>query len=337
MVVLSQPILDNLAQIKTCKPTSNIFTGIPIVDLSDTNAKKHIVKACQDFGFFKVINHGVSMEFLTRLETEAVKFFKSPQQEKEKSGPPNPFGYGNKNIGPNGDVGWVEYLLFSTNPEFLSNNARPEIPGISETLWGLVNEYVCLVRNMACEVLEMIGDELKIGGKDKLSKMIRDEKSDSCFRLNHYPACPSSELLQALSGRSLIGFGEHTDPQLISVLRSNNTSGLQICLRDGTWVSVPPDHTTFFFNVGDSLQVMTNGRFRSVKHRVLADSLKPRVSMIYFGGPPLSEKITPLSSVMEEGEESLYKEFTWCEYKKSAYKTRLGDNRLGLFEKSTNQ
>lgn len=77
---------------------------------------------------------------------------------------------------------------------------------------------------------------------------------------------------------------------------------------------------------------MSNGRFRSVKHRVLADSLKERVSMIYFGGPPLSEKIKPLW--MEQGEESLYKEFTWCEYKKSAYKTRLGDNRLGLFEKS---
>lgn len=37
---------------------------------------------------------------------------------------------------------------------------------------------------------------------------------------------------------------------------------------------------------------------------------------------------------MEVGEESLYKEFTWCEYKKSAYKSRLGDNRLGLFEKT---
>lgn len=79
---------------------------------------------------------------------------------------------------------------------------------------------------------------------------------------------------------------------------------------------------------------MTNGRFRSVKHRVIADSLEERMSMIYFGGPPLSQKIAPLSSLMEEGEESLYKEFTWCEYKTSAYKTKLGDNRLRLFEKS---
>ena len=80
------------------------------------------------------------------------------------------------------------------------------------------------------------------------------------------------------------------------------------------------------------LQVLTNGRFQSVKHRVLANSLKSRLSMIYFGGPPLSEKIAPLPSLME-GEDSLYKEFTWFEYKKSAYKSRLADNRLCLFEK----
>ncbi|KZV22804.1 gibberellin 2-beta-dioxygenase-like [Dorcoceras hygrometricum] len=143
--------------------------------------------------------------------------------------------------------------------------------------------------------------------RDSLSKLIRDETSDSCFRLNHYLPCPEVELddQQALlNGRNLVGFGEHTDPQIISVVRSNNTSGLQICLSDGTWAPVPSDNTSFFFNVGDSLQVMSNGRFRSVKHRVmLADSLKSSVSMIYFGGSNLNEKIGPLSSLMEDGEQ----------------------------------
>lgn len=74
-----------------------------------------------------------------------------------------------------------------------------------------------------------------------------------------------------------------------------------------------------------------------MKHRVLAHSLKSRVSMVYFGGPPLNEKITALSSLMEDGEKNLYEEFTWSEYKKSAYKTRLGENRLGFFEKSYNR
>lgn len=90
-----------------------------------------------------------------------------------------------------------------------------------------------------------------------------------------------------------------------------------------------------FTNFGSGfVQVMSNGRFKSVKHRVLADTTSSRISMIFFGGPPLSEKIAPLPSLMAEGEESLYKEFTWCEYKKSAYKSRLADYRLGLFEKS---
>lgn len=115
-----------------------------------------------------------------------------------------------------------------------------------------MNEYTGAVKNMACGLLEMMAEGLKIGPKNVLSRLIRDEKSDCCFRVNHYPPCPE---LQALSGRNLIGFGEHTDPQVISVVRSNDTTGLQISLKDGTWVSVPPDQYSFFINVGDSLQV----------------------------------------------------------------------------------
>lgn len=117
-----------------------------------------------------------------------------------------------------------------------------------------MEEYVCAVREMVCRVLEMIAEEVGLGERDGLSKMIRDERSDSFFRLNHYPPCPD---LQALSGRNLIGFGEHTDPQIMSVLRSSDTPGLEVCLPNGSWVSVPPDQTSFYFNVGDSLQVKT--------------------------------------------------------------------------------
>lgn len=196
-------------------------------------------------------------------------------------------------------------------------------------------EYVTAVKKLSCEVAELIAEGLKIEPRNAISKLLNDEKSDCCFRVNHYPPCPD---LQALggSGRNMIGFGEHTDPQIISLLRSNNSTGLQICLRDGAWVSVPPDAAAIFVNVGDSLQVMSNGRFKSVKHKVVADSNRERVSMIYFGGPPLSEKIAPLPEVLGDGEESLYKEFTWWEYKTAAYKTRLADYRLGPFEKNQN-
>ncbi|XP_059667183.1 gibberellin 2-beta-dioxygenase-like [Cornus florida] len=330
MAVLSQPMRDDISQIKTCKSTASFFTGIPVIDLSNPEAKTLVVEACQEFGFFKVVNHGVPVDLMTRLEAEAVKFFNLPQSVKDKGGPANPFGYGHKKIGQYGDVGWIEYLLFTTNPEFISQNLSI-FPDNPEIFWSAVNEFVSAVKKMVCEVLELMADGLKIEPRNVLSRVLRDEKSDSCFRLNHYPPCPE---LQALSGRNLIGFGEHTDPQIISAVRSNNSSGLQISLADGTWVSVPPDQYSFFINVGDSLQVMTGGRFRSVRHRVLAARLKSRVSMIYFGGPPLTEKIAPLSSLMKEGEESMYKEFTWSEYKSSAYKTKLGENRLSFFEKN---
>lgn len=80
------------------------------------------------------------------------------------------------------------------------------------------------------------------------------------------------------------------------------------------------------------MQVMTNGRFRSVKHRVMTRGEESRMSMVYFGGPPPSERIGPLPSLMR-GNESLYKEFTWFEYKKSAYCSRLSDDRLQSFER----
>ena len=115
-------------------------------------------------------------------------------------------------------------------------------------------DYVSSVKSMAYEVLEMIAEGLKIEPRNVLSRLLKEEQSDSCFRVNHYPPCPPE--LEALSGRGLVGFGEHTDPQIISVLRSNNTNGLEICLQDGTWVSVPPDQDSFFINVGDSLQVL---------------------------------------------------------------------------------
>ncbi|KAK6932213.1 Isopenicillin N synthase-like, Fe(2+) 2OG dioxygenase domain [Dillenia turbinata] len=329
MVVLSQPSLDQLSLIKTCKPSTNFSTSIPLIDLSKPDAAKLVVKACQDFGFFKVINHGVSMELVKKLEGEAVKFFGLSQSEKNKVGPAKPFGYGSKAIGPNGDMGWIEFILLSIDPKLVAQKSFYISKENPENFRSLVTDYLEAVRKLSFEILELIADGLEIKPRNVLRRLLEDEESDSVFRLNHYPPFPE---LQALSGENLVGFGEHTDPQIISVGRSNTTSGLQISLQDGTWVSVPPDHLSFFINVGDSLQVMTNGRFKSVKHRVFADGTKSRYSMIYFGGPPLKSKINVLPSLMKAGEQRLYKEFTWEEYKKSAYKSRLGDNRLSLFE-----
>ncbi|KAI3952369.1 hypothetical protein MKX01_005236 [Papaver californicum] len=307
-------------------------SNIPVIDMSNPYAKNLVVKACEEYGFFKVINHGIPMELLSALESEAVKFFSLPQFEKDKAAPANPFGYGNKNIGPNGDVGWIEYLLLSTNLDSTSssqlfNSLKQKNPDFFRSV---VKGYIASVKNLAAEVLRLLADGLMIQERNVFSRLLEDEESDSIFRLNHYPPCPPTT---ATRKEDIVGFGEHTDPQVISVLRSNNITGLQIADKHGSWIPVPPDQNSFFINVGDSLQVMSNGRFKSVKHRVIQNSMKSRLSMIYFGGPPSSERIAPLASLLAEGEQSLYKEFTWSEYKISAYKSRLADNRLCNFEK----
>lgn len=114
MVVL----VDQICLLKNQKPI--LFSDIPSIDLSKPDSKSLLVKACEEVGFFKVINHGIPLAIIERLEAEAMKFFSLPQCEKEHVASANPYGYGNKMIGLNGDAGWVEYFLLQTNPKSIS-------------------------------------------------------------------------------------------------------------------------------------------------------------------------------------------------------------------------
>ena len=117
-----------------------------------------------------------------------------------------------------------------------------------------MDEYVQAVRQLACQILELLGEGLGLRDPSSLSRLITATDSDSLLRINHYPPSAAGD-----KGASSVGFGEHSDPQILSVLRANDIDGLQVLLPDGrgedAWVQVPADPAAFFINVGDLLQV----------------------------------------------------------------------------------
>ncbi|RYR76532.1 hypothetical protein Ahy_A01g001120 isoform F [Arachis hypogaea] len=123
----------------------------------------------------------------------------------------------------------------------------------------IVSAYTEEVREVACEILELIAEGLGVPDTSLFSKLIKDSESDSLLRLNHYPPLPIPPIHHCTtdwdnSSNKVVGFGEHSDPQILTILRSNDVPGLQISLQDGLWVPVIPDPSAFFVNVGDVLE-----------------------------------------------------------------------------------
>lgn len=102
--------------------------AIPTIDLWGDSAKvsKQIVKACENYGFFMVVNHGVPVEVIQSLEQQGFMFFSRSVNEKLRARPrpPNPLGYGRNNIGPNGDTGELEFLSLEANPHSIAQRSR---------------------------------------------------------------------------------------------------------------------------------------------------------------------------------------------------------------------
>ncbi|KAL5222209.1 hypothetical protein ABZP36_026922 [Zizania latifolia] len=319
-----------------------LFPGIPTVDMSAPAGRgelsREIVRACAERGFFKAVNHDVPPRAAARLDAATAAFFARAAPEKQLAGPPDPLGYGSRSIGTNGDVGELEYLILHTSPDAVAHKAMAIVDRKDPARFReVVNEYVEAMRQLACQVLGLLGEGLGLRDPASLSKLITATDSDSLIRINHYPTpsrCTAGD--PKSGGGAGIGFGEHTDPQILSILRANDVDGLQVLLPDasageGVWVQVPPDPSAFFINVGDLLQALTNGRLVSIRHRVVVGASKPRLSTIYFAAPPLHARITPLPETVAAGAPRRYRPFTWAEYKKTMYTLRLSHSRLDLF------
>ncbi|GMJ09997.1 Scopoletin 8- Hydroxylase [Hibiscus trionum] len=84
--------------------------------------------------------------------------------------------------------------------------------------------------------------------------------------------------------------------------------------KKGEWVEIPPIPDALVINVGDMLQILSNGRYKSAEHRVRATSTKSRVSVPIFVSPQATQKIAPFPQVVEKDGVARYSEFIFSDY-----------------------
>ena len=87
---------------------------------------------------------------------------------------------------------------------------------------------------------------------------------------------------------------EHTDYGLLTILAQDDCGGLQVRMPNGLWIDVPAEPNVFVVNLGDMLDRLTEGRYRSTPHRVRNVSGRERLSFPFFMDPSWDAQVTAL-------------------------------------------
>eukprot|EP01018_Ginkgo_biloba_P012180 Gb_17232 [translate_table: standard] len=287
---------------------------IPLVDLKDllsgTYNKEHhavvieqIRQACAHEGFFQVVNHGVSASIMQRMIEVGKEFFEMPVEDKLLFYSDDPtqlvrlstsFNIQKENV-----FNWRDYLRHHCYPLEEYIHAWPSKPASYKEVAG---EYCREVRKLILYLLGAISESLGLD-PDFLDKALGEHAQQ--MAINYYPPCPNPELTYGLPG--------HSDPNLLTLLLQDQVSGLQV-LKNGRWLAVEPIPNAFVVNVGDQLQVLSNGKYRSVLHRAVVNSSKARISIPTFYCPSPNAVISPAPHLVDDDHPAMYKKFTYEEY-----------------------
>lgn len=179
-------------------------------------------------------------------------------------------------------------------------------------------EYRKELKKLAEKVMEVMDENLGLP-KGYIKKAFNDgEGNNAAFfgtKVSHYPPCSHPELLNGLRA--------HTDAGgVILLFQDDKVKGLQI-LKDGEWIDVQPLPNSIVINTGDQIEVLSNGRYKSVLHRVVASTDGNRRSIASFYNPSLRATIEPAPQLVEkckkddeeeEVEKANYPKFVFGDY-----------------------
>ncbi|KAM7251192.1 hypothetical protein ACFE04_023075 [Oxalis oulophora] len=284
------------------------MSQFPVIDMSklltqDSELQK-LHSACIEWGFFQLINHGVSDTLLEKLKTETQDFFNLSMEEKKKywQYPGELEGFGQAFVvSEEQKLNWCDIFYLLTQPKSLR---KPHLfSKLPLPFRDALDAYSLEVKMLADGILEKLAKALNV--KSEEIKETFDQGLQS-MRMNYYPPCPQPD--------KAIGINPHSDPRDLTILlQVNEVEGLQI-KKDGEWVPVKPLPNAFIVNVGDMLEIKSNGTYRSIEHRGVVNSAKERLSIATFYCGRYDGEVKPASSLNTEERPALFKTVTVKEY-----------------------
>ncbi|KAF7086743.1 hypothetical protein CFC21_090002 [Triticum aestivum] len=287
---------------------------IPIVDLSrlSANSADELAKlqsALQNWDLFLAVGHGMEPSFLAEVMKAAREFFKLPLEEKQKYSnivdgkKMSSDGYGNDMVVVENQVlDWNDRLSLLVEPA--SERAYALWPTQPPSFRDILCEYTVRCRAVANLILQNLAKLLNLQ-EEYLTTML-GEKSLTQAIINYYPWCPTPD--------HVLGLKPHTDASMITVnFIDDDVSGLQLQKND-IWYNVPIVPNALVVNIGDVMEVVSNGLFKSLVHRVVTNAEKERLSLVMFYALDPEAEIEPVPELVDDKRPRRYRKMKSKDY-----------------------
>jgi len=279
------------------------FSQIPIIDVSSLLAgtgerrstAAELAQACRESGFFYVVGHGVDEQLQARLVTLSRQFFAQDVRLKLRirmalAGRAwrGYFPVGNELTSGRPDqkegIYFGEELraghpLVRAGTPMHGANLFPDTPA---GFRDCVLDYMSALTRLGHRL--MAGLALSLGLEESYFADGITGEPLTLFRIFNYPVPPDP---------TLWGVGEHTDYGLLTILMQDDAGGLEVRSRS-QWVAAPPVPNSFVCNIGDMLDRMTRGLYRSTPHRVRNLAARDRLSFPFFFDPGFHSRVQPI-------------------------------------------
>ncbi|MDR7095410.1 isopenicillin N synthase family dioxygenase [Hydrogenophaga laconesensis] len=279
---------------------------LPEVDLhpflfGDAAARQRVARAmaeaCETYGFFYLVHHGMASEVIAAGFDAAQRFFDLPLEQRlacRSTQPRQNRGYqpmfdtalagGKADVKESFDMGYplqpddadllagMPFHSLNTWPDAGMIGFRPQVEALYFAMLACGHQ---VLRAMALAL-----------GADPNFFVGHCVKPTTNMRLVHYPP-------QCISPEEGIGARPHTDKGLITLLLNDDNGGLQVMADEERWIDAPPRADAIIVNVGDLMTRWTNGRFRSALHRVINTTGRQRFSIPQFHHPNFHAVVDP--------------------------------------------